>query len=241
MYFRYDPPIFDRFPTTIGGIALVRGVDNDRAIPELDAAYTDEQQRTIGRLGDTALSELPSLSAWRGVFRSFGVDPTQVRSAAEALLRRLTKKGDIPHINPLVDLGNLISIRYALPVAMVDTRGIENGLTVRFADGSERFTILNMADGRPTDESPVPGEVIFSDENKSVVARRWCWRQSEGSAARPDTTDLLVTIEGHHPDVRQDVGQALNELIGLLQTYMGIDSSRIQSAILDRDHPAISS
>ena len=39
------------------------------------------------------------------------------RSAAEALLRRLTKQGSIPSINTLVDIGNLVSIRYALPVA----------------------------------------------------------------------------------------------------------------------------
>ena len=45
--------------------------------------------------------------------RGFGVDPTQYRSAAEALLRRLSKSGEIPSINALVDLGNLVSIRYA--------------------------------------------------------------------------------------------------------------------------------
>ena len=35
--------------------------------------------------------------------RGFGVDPTQHRTAAEALLRRLTKKGDIPSINMIKD------------------------------------------------------------------------------------------------------------------------------------------
>ncbi len=84
----------------------------------------DEQQGTLRRIGDTPLSQIPSLVAWRAVFRSFGVDPTQYRSAAEALLRRLTKKGDIPSINLLVDLGNLVSIRYALPVAVFDTSSL---------------------------------------------------------------------------------------------------------------------
>ncbi len=54
-----------------------------------------------------SLSELPTLSAWRQAFRRFGANPTKHRSAAEALLRRL-QKGDIPGINTLVDIGNLV-------------------------------------------------------------------------------------------------------------------------------------
>src|SRR4029079_2993492 len=128
----------------------------------------------------TAPTETPSLVAWRAAFRRFGVNPTQYRSAAEALLRRLDKKGDIPSINTLVDIGNLVSIRYALPVAMVDTRALAGPITVHAATGAESFLELD-------DQSsvhPAPGEVIFSDAAGVVVARRWCWRQSAESAAR---------------------------------------------------------
>ena len=76
----------------------------------------------LARIGETPLSELPTLAAWRRAFRAFGVDPTAYRSAAEALLRRLTKQGSIPSINALVDIGNLVAIRYGLPVAMFDQR-----------------------------------------------------------------------------------------------------------------------
>ena len=66
--------------------------------------------------------------------------PTQYRSAIEALLRRLTKKGDIPSISTLVDIGNLVSIRRRLPVAFFDRAEIAGTTIVRFADGSELFT-----------------------------------------------------------------------------------------------------
>ena len=55
----------------------------------------------------------------------------------------------------------------------------------------------------------MPGEVIFADEADVVVARRWCWRQSAASAAREDTTDILVTVEGHHEGATADVNDAL--------------------------------
>src|SRR5690242_17558996 len=154
--FQYDTGILTRYPTVVGGVILAQEMTNGPTPKDLQAAFIDEQQVTLQRIGATPLSQIPSLAAWRAVFRSFGVDPTQYRSAAEALLRRLTKKGDIPGINLLVDLGNLVSIRYALPVAVVDTHAIQGPITVHFANGTERFTTLGQAEV----ELPVPGEVV---------------------------------------------------------------------------------
>jgi DNA/RNA-binding domain of Phe-tRNA-synthetase-like protein len=178
------------------------------------------------------LSELPSLAAWRGVFRGFGVNPTKYRSAAEALLRRLTKQGDIPSINTLVDLANLVSIRYALPVAVFDQRGVSGGTTVRLAGGDEPWADLGSSEA----EHPEPGEVIFSDDADKVSARRWCWRQSRASAAREDTTEILVTIEGHHAAAADDIDRALRDLEALLGSYASPDT--VRSDVLDRSNPA---
>src|SRR4051794_16033638 len=113
--FQYHPDILARYPHLVGGVLIAYDVRNGASSAELLNAYSAEQQATLARIGDTPLSQIESLAAWRGVFRSFGVDPTQIRSAGEALLRRVTKQGDIPSINTLVDIGNLVSIRYALP------------------------------------------------------------------------------------------------------------------------------
>ena len=79
----------------------------------------------------------------------------------------------MPSINTLVDIGNLVAIRHALPVAVFDLASIQGGLTVRLADGTETFTDL----GSGSVESPEPGQVIFRDDGGHVAARRWCWRQ----------------------------------------------------------------
>jgi DNA/RNA-binding domain of Phe-tRNA-synthetase-like protein len=213
--FRYDPDIIERFPALVGGVIHATGVHNDPTPPRLAAAFHDETLAVRVRIGETPLSELPTLAAWRKVFRGFGVDPTQYRSAAEGLLRRLTKQGELPSIGTLVDLANLVSIRYALPVAVVDQRGISGGTIVRFARGDERWADL----GSSQTEHPEPGEVIFVDEAGVVSARRWCWRQSAGSAARADTTEILVTVEGHHGTADRDVTLALADLEALLVAH----------------------
>jgi DNA/RNA-binding domain of Phe-tRNA-synthetase-like protein len=215
--FQYHPEILRRFPTIVGGVIFARDMTNGPTPAALQEAFEEEQEAVLRRIGETPLSQLPSLAAWRGAFRDFGVEPTQYRSAAEALLRRLTKKGDIPGINTLVDIGNLVSIRYALPTAVFDTRAIQGTLTVHVADGSERYTTL----GHEEIGHPDVGEVVFSDESGLVMARRWCWRQSEQSAAQPDTTTAIITIEGHHAAARSDIEAALQDLLELLNTYAG--------------------
>src|SRR5256712_9439595 len=157
--FQYHPDILARYPAVVGGAILMRDVTNGPTPVSLLTAYQAEQQATLQRIGNTPLSQVTSLAAWRSAMRGFGVDPTQYRSAAEALLRRLTKKGDIPSINQLVDLGNLVSIRYALPVAVFDTRALQGPVTVHFAAGTEQYTIL----GQDEVEHPEPGEGVFSD------------------------------------------------------------------------------
>lgn len=232
--FQYHPAILARYPKIVGGVILADGMTNGPTPGGLRVAFQEEQRATRERIGDTPLSQLASIAAWRRAFSTFGVMPTQYRCAAEALLRRLTKKGDIPCINALVDLGNLVSIRYGLPVAVFDTRTIQGAVTVRFAEGNERFTTL----GETEEEHPEPGEVIFSDETGTVLARRWCWRQSEQSAARVDTTSAIITIEAHHEEGHHDIEAALNDLQVLLATYAG---GSFKARILDASTPAISS
>lgn len=220
--FAYAPEIVERFPGIVGGILHASGVSNGPTPSPLADAFAAEQAAVRVRIGDTPLSEIPALAAWRRVFRGFGVDPTQYRSAAEALLRRLTKQGDLPSIGTLVDLANLVSIRHALPVAVFDRAAIHGGIVVRFARGDERWADL----GSSTTDRPEPGEVVFIDGSDDVVARRWCWRQSAGSAARDSTTDILVTVEGHHEDAHDAVATALDELQALLGVHTAAQSIR---------------
>jgi len=229
--FRYEPGIPERFPRIVGGVLHASGVTNGPTAPGLADAFAAAQIAVRTEIGVTPLSELPALAAWRGVFRGFGVDPTQYRSAAEALLRRLTKQGELPSIGTLVDVANLVSIRHALPVAVFDLHAIRGGIAVRFARGDEQWADL----GSSTTERPAPGEVVFTDEADVVVARRWCWRQSAESAAGNDTSEILVTVEGHHEGAFEDVREALDDLERLLRDHAR--PATIRRAILTAADP----
>lgn len=231
--FQYHPDIFQRFPQVVGGAVLACNSSDGLIPPAFAALYLNEQQRIIREIAATPLSQLEPLAAWRRTFRAFGVDPTRYRSAAEALLRRLTRKGSIPDVNLLVDIGNLVSIRSALPVAVFERQALSLPVTVRFADGSEKYSELGAGE---SEDHPEPGEVVFSDASGQVVARRWCWRQSETGAARVQTRDCLITVEAQHTGGRQGVEAALRDLRALLTEYAGGTSI---SAVLDAASPAL--
>jgi DNA/RNA-binding domain of Phe-tRNA-synthetase-like protein len=230
--FQYHPDILAQFPDLRAAVLVAAELNNGPSSDELQAAFVEEQRATLDSIGDTPLSQLDTLAAWRAAFRTFGVNPTKYRSAPEALLRRLTKKGDIPSINTLVDICNLVSIRYTLPVAAFDTHALDLPVRVLFAEGDERFTPL----GESQVEHPDRGEVVFSDQTGLVVARRWCWRQSDESAASSSTQQAFFTIEAQHPGGYSDVQHALEDLLALLQTYTG---GTYTSALLGSHNPEI--
>jgi DNA/RNA-binding domain of Phe-tRNA-synthetase-like protein len=230
--FVYADALTERYPTIHAGVIHATGLTNGPSSAELLDEYTAEQRAASERLKATAIADLPSIAAWRRAFSQFGAKPTQYRSAAEALLRRLSKQGDIPTINTLVDIGNLISIRYAMPVAVFDLANIADSITVRFAAGDEHFTDL----GANSSVSPDAGEVIFVDGDNVVSARRWCWRQSAQSATNKTTVEALIVIEGLHDAAGGDIEAALDDLTSLLASHQ--PGGRITSSSLSATRPS---
>jgi DNA/RNA-binding domain of Phe-tRNA-synthetase-like protein len=230
--FAYDDAIIERYPTIRAGVIHATGLANGPSPPELLDEYRAAQRVAADRLRTTAIADLPSIAAWRRAFARFGAKPTQYRNAAEALLRRLDKQGDIPSINTLVDIGNLVSIRSTMPVAVFDLAGVAESITVRFATGSEAFTDL----GSTATVHPDPGEVVFVDSDGVVSARRWCWRQSAQSATGATTLDALIVVEGHHDTAAGEVESALSDLASLLAAHQ--PGSKTTSYLLSAANPA---
>lgn len=213
--FSYDEAILHRYPTVRAGVLHVAALVNGANSPSLVDEYRNEQRAAAASLAGVAVGDIPSIAAWRRVFRGFGVDPTQYRSAPEALLRSIAKRGELPTINCAVDIGNLISVRHALAVAVFDLTKLSGAITVRFAEGTESFTGIGVAEP----SHPEPGEVIFVDTDHQVLARRWCWRQSTYAATDSTTATALFVIEGHHDAASDDIEAALADLEALLASH----------------------
>jgi DNA/RNA-binding domain of Phe-tRNA-synthetase-like protein len=54
------------------------------------------------------------LDAWSEVFKRFGAKPKRTPCSADALRKRVLRDGVMAAIDPVVDLYNAISLRYAI-------------------------------------------------------------------------------------------------------------------------------
>jgi DNA/RNA-binding domain of Phe-tRNA-synthetase-like protein len=227
--FGYQADLLDKFPTVVAGAAFALAIDNQFEERAAAVLLRGQEEAVRAQFALEPLSSHPHISAWRSAFSSFGVKPTQYRSAVEALLRHVLKKGSVPHINKLVDFCNYVSIRHALPVAAYDLDHISGPVEVRFATGNEPFLPLY---GQAI-EYPAPGEVVYTDD-EGALSRRWTWRQSDRAKSSPQTKNALLTIEGVNGIKAESVEAAMEELVSLVRGHCG---GEISWSALDRDHP----
>lgn len=210
MIFRHDHEMYQQFPSLRAGVLWVDGIGPSADVSVAIAPY---HERARSRLALSPESEFPEIQAWRRAFSQMGLKPTQYRCASESLLRRFRKEGNLPSLHPLIDLYNSVSLAYAIPVCALDVRQISGNLTVRPADGSERY--LSFAGDVQT---PEIGEIVFADDAGNAHARRWSNRQSGLSAIRPDTTQVLIVTEALHADAESDIRDLVEHLAAEIAT-----------------------
>jgi DNA/RNA-binding domain of Phe-tRNA-synthetase-like protein len=197
VYFRHSSQIWDGFPELVPGVLFADGITGDAAVDGQIARFGAIAR---ARLADCSESELPEIQAWRRTFSRMGLKPTQYRCAAESLLRRFRKEGELPRVHPLIDLCNAISLAFAIPVAVFDVASVAEYIEVRHATGEETYLTFG---GEV--EHPAAGEVIFADGAGRAHARRWTNRQSGYSAVRDTTAAVLIVAEAMHGSALADI------------------------------------
>jgi DNA/RNA-binding domain of Phe-tRNA-synthetase-like protein len=147
--------------------------------------------RTAARLSAAHAGAPPSgieaLAPARRLYRAFGIDPTSTRPSSEALLRRILQGKPFPRVNAAVDVCNLCSVTFLLPIGLYDAPKIRGDVTLRKGRPGEgypgiRKEHVNLA-GRPV---LVDGEGPFG--NPTSDSARTC--------VSPETDSLWMVIFG---------------------------------------------
>ena len=210
LYYIISEEVFARYPGYVRGVVLAYGVTNGPSPEEL-LTRLRAVEGAISQQADLArLAEHPRIKAWREAFRQFGAKPSEHRPSIEGLARRALRGEPLPSINALVDIGNVISLRYLVPAGAHAIDAVTEDLVLRAAIGAEVFTAL----GSDAVEHPDPGEIIFAQGNR-VLTRRWVWRQGIDTLVRPETTAVEYNVDGL-PPVTPDEVAAICEATGCL-------------------------
>ncbi len=224
--------VFARFPGYVRGVVVARDVANGASPPELVAMLRAAEASVRERLTLETLTSNPRIASWREAFRTLGIKPNEFRSSVEAMARRALRGDELPSINALVDIGNVVSLRRLVPVGGHAIDVLAGDIALRPAAGDEAF----VAFGSEAAEHPAPGEIVFV-EGGTVLTRRWTWRQAYHTIVAPATTAVAINVDGLPPVGQAEVEAACDEAIGLVLRFCG---GRARRETLSRARPRIS-
>lgn len=216
MEYRIEPDVFEGHPGYVRGVVLVRGAFNAGDPSALEEALRIEEVRVRERLAGASIPDHPAVAAWREAYRRFGAKPSEHRSSIEAMLRRVLKPDRLPVINPLVAIGNIVSLRYLLPAGVHPWTSQGPDLVLRVAHDADTF----VPPGESARESPWPPEIVFA-QGSQVLTRRWTWRQAAGTQTLPETTDVFFNVDGMPPVDLATVRQAMQDVESLVAAHTG--------------------
>ena len=216
MRYCIDKAVFDILPTICVGTVCARGVDNRRVYPEISEMLASSIVSCEAAFENIKVKDDPEIICYREAFRTLGINPGKYMCSIEALISRIAKKKGMPCINPLVDLNNAISIKYALPMGTHDLGTICDDLEVRFSRPGDTF----LPFGGTETEQPEENELVYVSGHE-VRTRRWTWRQSEIGKITEDTSSVFFPIDGFTDINRERVIQARDELAELIENIFG--------------------
>ena len=138
------PGIKDKLPNmALGVIESVVTLTNDNADlwEEIQNIY-----EVLNGMEISDISSIPAIKASRDAYKICGKDPARYRLSAEALLRRVVKGLELPKVNNLVDLLNLVSIKTGNSIGGYDAKQLRGDISMGIGIKNEPFQAIGRGD-----------------------------------------------------------------------------------------------
>ena len=145
-------------------------------------------------------NEIPGIRGSRAAYKAFGRNPGRYRVSSEALIRRVRRGDELYHINSVVDVNNLISVKSGLSVGSYDLRAVHGAITLRKAGTGEGYT------GIGKDFLDMENMLVLADEDGIFGSSM---SDSMRAMVTENARDILAVIYCFENDL--DLASLLNE------------------------------
>ena len=214
--FVIEDDFWSLFPNARIGVVVCYGIDNTIKDKETyKEMILNSEKEALKYLQSAEFSSNEVIKVWREAFQKFKTKKG-ARSSIEALLKRVHNGNHLGTINPLVDIYNCISLRYALPCGGEDIDTFASDIILTKAVGNENFVTL----GTDKSEPPYEGEIIYKD-SEGAICRCWNWRESVRTMLTENTTNAFLCIELTDESRLIEFQDALKELAKAVQDNLG--------------------
>jgi DNA/RNA-binding domain of Phe-tRNA-synthetase-like protein len=210
MVFEIEPTLANRFPRLRVVVGYVDGVRVENSGADLQKFKEEVLTEVRQKYSLESLKDVAIFRAYRDFFWKVGIDPTKIRPAAEALVRRILAGKSIPTINNVVDSYNLASIGTEVALAAFNRDELNGSLLMRAAEKGERFLGIGMSEPMELNG----GEIVISDEEKLVAV--YPYRDADRSRVSGRTRNLTILVcgvPGIDEKILADAGKVALDLV----------------------------
>lgn len=230
MKFKVSHDIFNLLPEACFGVVTARGIDNKAAYPVIADMLREGIAKAQERFHDVKVKEDAAILPYRNAFTKMSINPNKFMSSIEAMFTRISKGHSLPQINPIVDLGNALSLRYVLPMGAHDIDLMDGDIEVRLSVAGDTFIPFGETE---TEQMP-DGEPVYVVDSH-IRTRRWIWRQSEIGKIGPDSSNIFFPIDGFRDVNRDTIISARDALAAVCRDVFGC--SAVSTGFVDSDNP----
>lgn len=229
--FVIEDEFWNLFPNAKLGVVICHDIDNSIGNEEYEKMILQGEEEALKYLKDSEFSNNQVIKVWREAFKKFKTKKG-ARSSIEALLKRVHNGNNIGTINPLVDIYNSISLKYALPCGGEDIDKFIGDIRLTRAIGNEEFIPL----GTDENSSPYEGEIVYKDD-EGAICRCWNWREAIRTMLTESTNNAFLCIELVDESRFEEFENALSELAKRIQENLG---GKCKISILDINNKEVS-
>lgn len=216
-----DSEFWELFPEGKISVLLLNGINNN-VNPSKDMYFEkllkNGKNESKKFLIEDTFSDNLVVQEWRNAYKKFKTKKG-ARSSIEALLKRVSQDRDFTLINPLVDIYNSISMKYAIPLGGEDLERIDGNMHLGKAKGGESFFPL----GSENDSPALEGEICYFDST-GAVCRCLNWREAKRTMLLENTQNAILISESINLRQAKQSDLAIDELKELVDEYFKIDS-----------------
>ena len=161
-----------------------------------------------------SIKDMVTIRATREAYKKCGKDPSRYRPSGEALCRRILRGMPLYQIDTLVDLINLVSIRYGYSIGGFDADKFEGDtLTLGIGKAGEPY------EGIGRGELNIEGMPVYRDAIGGVGTPT---SDNERTKLGLETTRLLAIINGYSG--KEGLRDAANYMVELLKEFASAEN-----------------
>lgn len=200
----------EKFPGLDAHLVEVHGLRVAERSERLDAFVPILVREFREHLVLETLKDEPILRCYRDFYWRVGIDPTKIRPASEALLRRVLQGKDLPRINTLVDAYNLASMKTRISIAAFDGAHLRGDLRMRHAREGEEFLGIGMEKAAVLKGVEV---VCEDDDGLTAIYPYRDAHRTRVTTATADTVFMTCGVPGIGPRALIEAAETTKEFV----------------------------